>query len=141
MFDKKKNDEKKNDENTEESQKEKDDDFSKEADQTRFIWMMFGLAVFTLFGLFGLELFHPDEHTPVFFTSEIVHITVNGILLGFVALGSFVWGKNSGTTQALLKMAGNSNGSNGNGNGGGNYSDSQTNGIPINNQNGTEKKS
>ena len=92
-------------------------DYSKDADQTRFLRMAFTLAMITIVGLFLLEFFHPAgaEHTPVFFTSEITHILINGIAIAFFGLGTYIYGKSVGAADAMLKMAGNGNGGNGNG--------------------------
>ena len=82
-----------------------DDQYSKDADQTRFLWMAFILALVTLGGLFVLEFFHPVD-SPIFFTPEINHILVNGCLIGFFSLGAYIYGKNQGMNEALAKMAG-----------------------------------
>ena len=89
-------------------------DYSKDADQTRFLWMAFSLAMITIVGLFLLEFFHPagKDHTPVFFTSEITHILINGIAIAFFGLGTYIYGKSVGAADAMLKMAGNGNGGN-----------------------------
>ena len=83
--------------------------YSKDADQTRYIWMAFSLAQTTLIGLFCLEFFHPVD-SPIFFTAEINHILVNGLGIGFLGIGAYIFGKNVGANEALAKMAGGRNG-------------------------------
>ena len=90
------------------------DNFSKDADQTRFLRMAFTLAFITITGLFALEFWHPADQA-MLFTPEIVHILVNGMAIGFFGLGAYIYGKNVGANEALAKMAGGRNG-NGNGN-------------------------
>ena len=92
-----------------EPQQEQDNPYSKDKDQTRFLRMAFTLALTTLLGLFLLEYFHPVD-SPVFFTAEINHILINGLLIGFISLGAFVYGKQAGMNEALAKMAGGGNG-------------------------------
>lgn len=86
-----------------------DDQYSRDADQTRYIWMAFSLAQTTIIGLFCLEFFHPVD-SPVFFTAEINHILVNGLGIGFLGIGAYIFGKNVGANEALAKMAGGGNG-------------------------------
>ena len=88
--------------------------WSREADQTRFLYLMFILAIITLLGLFGLEIWHPNDgdKTILFFTPEITHIIVNGVLLGFIGLGSYIYGKAAGANEAISKLVG-QNGGNG----------------------------
>ena len=88
---------------------DEDGQYSRDADQTRFIWMAFSLAQTTLIGLFCLEFFHPVD-SPVFFTAEINHILVNGLGIGFLGIGAYIFGKNVGANEALAKMAGGGNG-------------------------------
>ena len=85
------------------------DNFSKDADQTRFLRMAFTLAFITIVGLFLLEFWHPADEA-MLFTPEIVHILVNGMAIGFFGLGAYIYGKNVGANEALAKMAGGRNG-------------------------------
>ena len=91
--------------------------YSREADQTRYLYLMFILAFTTLLGLFGLEFFHPSDATKpiLFFTPEIIHIIVNGLLLGFTGIGSYIYGKAAGQNETLAKMMGQNGGNGGNG--------------------------
>lgn len=83
------------------------DDYSKDADQTRFLRMAFTLALVTIVGLFALEISHHIKPgTSMLFTPEIVHILVNGLAIGFIGLGAYIYGKNAGTNEALARMAG-----------------------------------
>lgn len=85
--------------------------YSRDADQTRFLWMAFGLSMTMLVGLFVLEFFHkPMKDEVILFTPEIVHILVNGIGIAFFGLGTFIYGKNVGANEVLAKMAGGGNG-------------------------------
>lgn len=88
---------------------EPDDYFSKDADQTRYLYMAFILAMSTIIGLFALEL-SPSTTPPDIFTPEINHILVNGILIGFIGIGAYLYGKQSGASEALAKIAGGGNG-------------------------------
>lgn len=95
--------------NKKQSASDDDGQYSRDADQTRYIWMAFSLAQTTIIGLFCLEFFHPVD-SPVFFTAEINHILVNGLGIGFLGIGAYIFGKNVGANEALAKMAGGGNG-------------------------------
>ena len=88
-----------------------DNNYSRDADQTRFLWMAFALSMTLIIGLFVLELVHkPLKDEVTLFTPEIVHILVNGIGIAFFGLGTFIYGKNVGANEVLAKMAGGGNG-------------------------------
>ena len=88
-----------------------ENEYSRDRDQTRYLWMAWGLSMTLIVGLFVLEFFHsPMKGEVVLFTPEIVHILVNGIGIAFFGLGTFIYGKNAGANEVLAKMAGGGNG-------------------------------
>ena len=86
------------------------DEFSRDADQTRYIWIIGIVAVFTLFGFFAMELtamiifrsFHKETgiYKAFIFTSEIVHTLVPVTLGAIGTVGGFLFGKEVGKQQA-----------------------------------------
>lgn len=84
--------------------KGKFDKYSTDADKSRYLLYMFILALFVTGGFMALEFFHPEvEHTPMIFTQEVVYITINGVILGFVGLGTFLYGRQSGIAEGMMR--------------------------------------
>ena len=114
--------------NKKEKEKENDStDYSKEADQSRFLIMAFCICMTVVLGLFALEFWHQGEKA-MLFTPEIVHILVNGLALSFFGLGTYIYGKSVGANEAIAKMVG-QNGNGGQANGQNTKETKQTNGA------------
>ena len=82
--------------------KNEDISYSRDADQTRYIWIVGGIAFFTLLGLFILEIlnmFSKIEQMLVF-TPEIVHTLIPVTVGGLTAIGGFLFGRGVGERQA-----------------------------------------
>lgn len=79
----------------------KTDDYSRDADQTRYLYLIGIIAGFTLLGLFALEvvfMFTPVTEAKIF-TPEIVH-TLIPVTVGAVAtIGGFLFGRGVGAKQ------------------------------------------
>ena len=80
-----------------------DENFSRDADQTRYIFLIGLIAIIALVGLFALETFSIIKYTmltnasngyvPIIFTPEIVH-TLLPITIGTIgAVGGFLFGR------------------------------------------------
>ena len=87
-----------------------DENYSRNADQTRYIFLIGIIAVIALVGLFALETFSIIKYTmstkasngyvPIIFTPEIVH-TLLPITIGTIgAVGGFLFGRAVGQAKA-----------------------------------------
>ena len=86
-----------------------DENYSRDADQTRYIYLIGIIALLALVGLFTLETFSIIKYTmltnasngyvPIIFTPEIVH-TLLPITIGTIgAVGGFLFGRAVGQAK------------------------------------------
>lgn len=79
------------------------DNFSKDADQTRYIKYLARLCGGVLGILFGVEVLAMvlmDSKSLMVFTNELNHVLINASLMGFVGSGAYLWGKAAGEREA-----------------------------------------
>lgn len=71
------------------------DNYSRDADQTRYIFLIGIIAGFTLLGLFALEIvsMFVKDHKAFIFTPEIVHTLIPVTIGGLSAVGGFLFGR------------------------------------------------
>ena len=77
---------------------EQQEDYSRDADQTRYLIIVGIIAGGTLVGLFALEIIaiFVDVETAFVFTPEIVHTLIPVTVGGLSALGGFLYGREAG---------------------------------------------
>lgn len=79
------------------------EDYSRDADQTRYLYIVGLIAAMTLLGLFALEILHMSglmkKTTPYIFTPEIVHTLIPVTVGGLATLGGFLYGREVGKRQ------------------------------------------
>lgn len=83
-------------------QQTQQENYSRDADQTRYIWIIGGISCLTLILLFALELFFifSDAESALIFTPEIVHTLIPVTIGGLSAVGGFIFGKGVGERNA-----------------------------------------
>ena len=88
--------------------KEENQQYSRDADQTRYIYIVGGIAFFTLLLLFILEIMYifGKLQNAVIFTPEIVHTLIPVTVGGLSAIGGFLFGRGVGEKQATKKLQG-----------------------------------
>lgn len=91
--------------------KEKQENFSRDADQTRYIYFAGALALATIIGLFVLEgiamlKFQLTDNSggalvykPFIFTPEIVHTVIPVTVNALIGVGGFLFGREVGKQQ------------------------------------------
>ena len=80
-------------------------DYSRDADQTRYIRYFFYLCcgIMAMLGIIEIvNILVPSETGFKIFSNELNHVLVNGSLLGFVGIGAYVFGKNQGLAEAEM---------------------------------------
>jgi spore maturation protein SpmA len=75
-----------------------DENYSRDADQTRYIFLIGIIAGVTLLGLFILEIISMfiSDHKAFVFTPEIVHTLIPVTIGGLSAVGGFLFGRGVG---------------------------------------------
>ena len=79
-----------------------DENVSRDADQTRYIYLIGIIAGFTLVGLFALEVlsFFFTEHKAFVFTPEIIHTLIPLTVGGISVVGGFLFGRGVAQRQS-----------------------------------------
>ena len=74
------------------------ENFSRDADQTRYIFLIGIISGVTLIGLFTLEIFSMfiKDHKAFLFTPEIVHTLLPLTIGGLATVGGFLFGRGVG---------------------------------------------
>ena len=85
------------------------ENYSRDADQTRYLYIVGIIAGGTLLGLFALEMvamFKPlgETYKALIFTPEIVHTLIPVTVGGLAGLGGFLYGRESGKREVERKM-------------------------------------
>ena len=77
------------------------DNFSKDADQTRFIKYAFIAAMVLIGVLTAIEILAMllKTDTMLIFTGELTHQLVTILVAGFVGSGAYLWGKKNGNEE------------------------------------------
>ena len=88
---------------------EKKDNYSRDADQTRYLWIAGIIGESTLIFMFALEVIamvkfatlnkDGSGYTPFIFTPEIVHTLIPVTVGAVLTIGSFLFGREVGKQQ------------------------------------------